>query len=53
MAMFLSMPSALRSKHSPSSSSLYALLCVKVVEAPALAFSKASALSTYGVTFLL
>ena len=44
--MFLSMPSALRSKHSPSSSTLYALLCTKVVEAPAVFDSNSSAFLT-------
>ena len=51
--MFLSIPSAFRSKHSGSSSSLYAFRWTNVVVAPGVAFSTSSALRTYGVTFLL
>ena len=52
--MFLSMPSELRSKHSSSSSRLYALLAQNVVAALGPTPSaNASASVTYLVTFLL
>ena len=54
IAMFLSRPSLLRSKHSGSSASVYALLCTYVVTEEGPAFlASSSALRTYGVTFLL
>ena len=48
MAMFLSMPSALRSKHSPSSSVLYAFRWTKVVLAPGVLRSNSIACQGHG-----
>mmetsp|Transcript_3358 Transcript_3358/g.10194 ORF Transcript_3358/g.10194 Transcript_3358/m.10194 type:complete len:237 (-) Transcript_3358:124-834(-) len=53
IAMFFSMPSALRSKHSASSSALYALWWTSVKSPPGTLASASRPLVTYLVTFLL
>ena len=53
MAMFLSMPSALRVKHSSSSSRLYALSVTSFVFAPGTFASALRAFVMYDAMFLL